>query len=151
MMVSQSLHLRTVSTPPSQLYLYTVHGLPQVAPTYSLPSQVVLSCKPPSILLTLLKSTLAGTFVSVASKRLTSRLTSTLTPLDATLTKNRGEGGSTGPSFLLPAICVALLVLPLAKAQEKLPPPHRVSQIEVYESSEELHEERRSLRWREFL
>ena len=63
-----------------------------------------------------------------------------LSPLDATLTKNRGEGGSIVPSSLLLAICAALLISPSAKAQEKSPPPHRVSRIEVYESSEELHE-----------
>ena len=41
---------------------------------------------------------------------------------------------------LLLAICVALLILPSAKAQEKSPPPHQFSRIEVYESSLELHE-----------
>ncbi len=56
------------------------------------------------------------------------------------LTKNRGEGGPIVPFYLLLAICVALLISPSTKAQEKSPPPHRISRIEVYESSEELHE-----------
>ncbi len=63
-----------------------------------------------------------------------------LNPLDATLTKNPEEGGRLASSLLLPPICVALLISPAAKAQEKSPPPHQVSQIEVYESSEDLHE-----------
>ncbi len=138
--MSEAVHPRAVSFPSLHPYLYSVRRLTQALPASCRPSPEVISRKPLGVLLTLLKSTLAGTFVSVASKRLTSRLTSVLTPLDATLTKNRGEGGYIPRSFLLPLICVALLLSPSAKAQEKSSPPHRVSQIEVYESSEELHE-----------
>src|SRR5260370_19207326 len=93
MSMSQAAHLRVVSSPSSHPYLYSVHRLPQAAPTSFRPSPEVILRKSLGSLLTVLKSTLAGTFVSVASKRLTSRPTSVLTPLDATLTKNRGEGG----------------------------------------------------------
>src|SRR6266851_891151 len=135
MLMLQAVHLRAVSSPSSHPYLYSVHRLPQVVPA-SRPSPEVMSRKPLGILLTLLKSTLVGVLASVHSKRL-SRF---LTRLESTLTKNRGEGGSIAPSSLLPAICLALLISPSAEAQEKSLPPHRVSRIEVYESSEELRE-----------
>ena len=139
MLMSEAVHPRAVSFPSLHPYLYSVRRLTQALPASCRPSPEVISRKPLGVLLTLLKSTLAGTFVSVASKRLTSRLTSVLTPLDATLTKNRG-GGYIPRSLLLSVICVALLLSPSAMAQEKSSPPHRVSQIEVYESFEELHE-----------
>jgi glucosylceramidase len=65
-----------------------------------------------------------------------------LTPLDATLTKNRGEGWRRLASFPLlpPAICVVLLISPLAKAQEKSAPHYEASRIGVYESTEDLRE-----------
>ena len=63
-----------------------------------------------------------------------------LSPLAATFTKKPGEGHSIASPFLIRSICLALLVSPPAKAQQKSPPPHQVSQIEVYESSEDLHE-----------
>ncbi len=63
-----------------------------------------------------------------------------LTPLNATFTKDRGEGSCIASCSLLPVIFVALLISPSAEAQGKSLPPHRVSPIEVYESSEELHE-----------
>src|SRR6266436_1893754 len=123
MIMLQAAHLRALSSPFSHSCLYRVHRLPQAVPTSFRPSPEGISRKPLGVLLTLLKSTLAGTFVSVASKRLTSRLTSVLIPLDATLTKNRG-GGYIPRSFLLPVISVALLLSPSAMAQEKSPPPH---------------------------
>src|SRR5258707_10926570 len=43
-------------------------------------------------------------------------------------------------TWALSAFYVALLISPSAKAQEKSFPPHRVSRIMVYESSENLHE-----------
>ena len=63
-----------------------------------------------------------------------------LSPLAATFTKKPVEGHSIASPFLIRSICLALLVSPPAKAQQKSPPPHQVSQIEVYESSEDLHE-----------
>src|SRR6266704_5650650 len=135
MLMSQAAHLRAVSSPSSPPYLYSVHRLPQV-PTPARPSPEVMSRKRPGILLTLLKSTLTGVLATVDSKR----PRGFLTRLESTLTKNRGEWGGDLASSLLPAICVALLLSPLAIAQEKSPRPHRVSQVEVYESSEELHE-----------
>src|SRR5260370_39914600 len=135
MLMLQAVHLRAVSSPSAHPYLSPVHRLPQVVPA-SRPSPEVISRNPSGILLTLLKSTLVGVLASVHSKR----LRGFLTRLESTLTKNRGEGGSIAPSYLLPAICVALLISPSAKAQEKSPPPLRASRIEVYESSEELHE-----------
>src|SRR5216683_7820505 len=123
MLMSEAVHPRAVSFPSLHPYLYSVRRLPQAVPASCRPSPEVISRKPLGVLLTLLKSTLAGTFVSVASKRLTSRLTSVLTPLDATLTKNRG-GGYIPRSLLLSVICVALLLSPSAMAQEKSSPPH---------------------------
>jgi len=128
--MSQAAHLRGVSSPSSHPYL----RLPQVVPAASRPSPEVISRKPFGILLTLLKSTLTGVLATVHSKR----PNGFLTRLESTLTKNKG--GSIAPSSLLPAICLALLISPPANAQEKSLPPHRVSRIEVYESSEELHE-----------
>src|SRR5260370_40735359 len=136
MLMSQTVHLRAVSSPSSHPYLYPVQRLLQVVPTSSRPSPRVISSKPVGILLTLLNATLTRVLASVHSKRL-SRF---LTRLESTLTKNRGEGGSIAPSYLLPAICVALLISPSAKPQQNSPPPHRVSRIEVYESSDDLHE-----------
>src|SRR5260370_8670597 len=125
---------RAVSSPSSPPYLYSVHRLPQVVPA-SRPSPEVMSRKPLGILLTLLKSTLVGVLASVHSKRL-SRF---LTRLESTLTKNRGEGGSIAPAYLLPAIWVALLISPSATAQHKSPPPLRPARIQVSESSAPLH------------
>ena len=135
MQMLKAVHLRAVSTPSSQPYLYPLHQLPQVVPTFCRFSQVAPSRKSLSVLLTLLDATLARVLATVDSKR----LTHVLTPLDATLTKNRGRGNCIA-SPLLSAICVALLISPSTKAQMKSPPRHRVSRIEVYESSEELHE-----------
>src|SRR5258708_37610463 len=111
MLMSEAVHPRAVSFPSLPPYLYSVRRLTQALPASCRPSPEVISRKPLGVLLTLLKSTLAGTFVSVASKRLTSRLTSVLTPLDATLTKNRGEGGYIPRSFLLPVISYAVFCL----------------------------------------
>src|SRR5207245_1441479 len=132
----QAAHLRAASSPLSRPYLYPIPLRPPAVPTPSRPSPEVISLKPLGVLITLLKATLTGVLASVDSKRLNGFLTC----LESTLTKNRGEGGSIVPSSLLLAICAALLISPSAKAQEKSPPPHRVSRIEVYESSEELHE-----------
>jgi glucosylceramidase len=136
MLMLQAAHLRAVSSPSSHPYLYPVHRLPQVVLASSRPSPETISRKPIGIPLTLLNATLTRVLASVDSKPLTSSLSS----LDATLTKNRGEGSCLASPSLLPAICMALLISLPAKAQEKSPPPHRVSRIEVYESSEEMHE-----------
>jgi glucosylceramidase len=132
----QAVQLRAVSSPFSHPYLYPIHLLSQTVPTSSRPSRKATSRTPIGILLTLFNATLTRGLASVDSKRLKGFLTC----LESTLTKNRGESGPIVPSSLLLAICVALLILPSAKAQEKLPPAHRVSRIDVYESSEELHE-----------
>src|SRR5207245_4050761 len=107
--------------------------LEQVLPTSPKPSPEVPPPKPLRILLTLLKSTLAGVLATVGSKGLGDMLS----PLAATFTKKPGEGHSIASPFLIRFICLALLVSPPAKAQQKSPPPHQVSQIEVYESSED--------------
>src|SRR5438067_24431 len=83
-----------------------------------------------------LEPTLARVLATVGSKGLGDMLS----PLAATFTKKPGEGHSIASPFLIRSICLALLVSPPAKAQQKSPPPHQVSQIEVYESSEDLHE-----------
>src|SRR5713226_501750 len=126
MLMGQAVHYRATSSPSSSSCLYPVHRLAHVAPTSSRPSRQVMSRKPLGILLTLLESTLAGVLVSVDSKGLTDMLT----PLDATLTKNRGRGRPRGrpqgrplaSSIFIPAICVAILISPSAKAQEKSSP-----------------------------
>jgi glucosylceramidase len=88
-------------------------------------------------LLSSLDATLMGVLASVHSKG----LMGILTPLDATLTKNRGEGWRRlASSPLLPAVCAAILISSLAKAQEKSPPHREASRIEVYESTEDLRE-----------
>src|SRR5260370_9744401 len=99
MLMSQTVHLRAVSSPSSHPYLYPVQRLLQVVPA-SRPSPEVMSRKPLGILLTLLKSTLVGVLATVDSKR----LTEWLTRLESQLTKNTGEGASIAPSYLLPAI-----------------------------------------------
>ena len=136
MLMSEAVHPRAVSFPSLHPYLYSVRRLPQAVPASCRPSPEVISRKPLGVLLTLLKSTLAGVLASIASKG----LARTLTPLSATFTKNRGEGSCIASCSLLPVIFVALLISPSAEAQGKSLPPHRVSPIEVYESSEELHE-----------
>ena len=136
MLMSQTVYLRAASSSFSR-YLYRVHRLPQAVPASSRPSPKAISRQPVGIRLTLLNATLTRALANVLILK---NLGLCLSPLDATLTKNRGEGGSIVPSSLLLAICAALLISPSAKAQEKSPPPHRVSRIEVYESSEELHE-----------
>src|SRR5712692_2407235 len=133
----QAVHLRALSFPFSHPYLYPFRRRPQVVPTSSQPSPKAVSRKPLGILLTLLNATLTRVLATVDSKR----LTGLLTHLESTLTKNQGgRWGCLVSSSLLPVLCVALLISPSAKAQEKSLPPHRVSQIELYESSEELHE-----------
>ena len=84
----KAVHLRAISSTSSHPYLYSVQPLPQVDQATSRPSPEAISRKPIRILLTLLKSTLAGVLASVASKGLTGMLT----PLDATFTKKRGAG-----------------------------------------------------------
>ena len=121
MLMSQTVHLRAVSSSFSDPYLYRLHGLPQV-PTSTQPSPEVTLRKPLGVLLTLLESTLTRVLASVDSKGLADMLN----PLDATLTRNPGEGHSLASALLIPSICVALLVSPLAKAQEKSPPSHQV-------------------------
>src|SRR6266568_1420520 len=88
MLMSQTVHLRAVSSSFSDPYLDRVHRLPQV-PTPARPSPEVMSRKALGILLTFLKSTLVGVLVSVDPKGLADMLN----PLDATLTKNPGGGG----------------------------------------------------------
>src|SRR5713101_7634316 len=104
MLMSQTVHLRAASSSFSHLHLYRVPRRPQV-PTSARPSPEITLRKPLVVLLTLLEST---------------------------LTKNRGEGGRLASSLLIPSICLALLVSPLARAQQKSL-PHQVSRIEVYE------------------
>ena len=88
MVMLQAVKLRAVSSPSSHPYLYPVYQLRQVVQASTRPSPGAISRKPIGILLTLLKSTLAGVLASIASKG----LARTLTPLSATFTKNRGEG-----------------------------------------------------------
>src|SRR5882724_7119893 len=83
----QAVQLRAVSSPFSHPYLYPVQPLTQGVPTSSQPSPKAISCKPLGILLTLLNATLTRALATVDSKPLTSKLSS----LDATLTKNRGR------------------------------------------------------------
>jgi glucosylceramidase len=111
--MAHSVCLRLVSSSFSRPCLYPIHPLPQAVPTGSQPSPEVTFRKLPGILLILLKST---------------------------LTKNRGRVACITLFPLLPVICLALLSLPSAKAQQISTPPHRVSQIDVYESSEDLRE-----------
>src|SRR5260370_25624039 len=136
MLMSQATHLRAVSSPSSHPYLYPVQRLLQVLPTSSQPSPRVISSKPVGILLTLLNATLTRVLESVDSKGLADMLT----PLDATFTKKPGEGHCLASALIIPSIFVALLISPLPRAQQKSTPHHQVSPIEVYESSEELHE-----------
>src|SRR6266446_1811619 len=102
MLMSQTVHLRAVSSSFSDPYLYRLHGLPQV-PTSTQPSPEVTLRKPLGVLLTLLESTLTRVLASVDSKGLADMLN----PLDATLTKNRGEGGRLASSLLIPPMFVA--------------------------------------------
>jgi glucosylceramidase len=134
MLMSRAVHYRAASAPSSSSCLYPVRRRPQVATMPSQHAPEVPRRKPLGMLLTLLKSTLAGVLASVDSNGLADMLN----PLDATLTKNPGGRGGRLASLL--SLCVALLISPLAKAQEKSPPSHPVSQIQVYESSEGLHE-----------
>src|SRR5260370_9308304 len=78
----QAVQLRAVTSPFSHLYLYPVRRLPQVL-TPARPSSKAISRKPIGILLTLLNATLTRTLDS-------KRLTPLLSPVDATLPKNRG-------------------------------------------------------------
>jgi glucosylceramidase len=61
-----------------------------------------------------------------------------LTRLVSTLTRN--QGGPLAWRLLFSAFCLALLISPSARAQEKSLSPRGVSRILVYESSEDLHE-----------
>src|SRR5205807_1490988 len=134
MLMLQAMQPRAVSSHSSHPYLCSLQPLPQALQKPSEPPPEIISRKLIGILLTLLNTTLTRAFLSVDSKRLT-RL---LTRLESTLTRN--QGGPLTSAALLPAICVTLLILPSAKAQQKTLPAHPVSRIMVYESSQDLHE-----------
>ena len=93
--MSQTVHLRAASSSFSHPHLYRVPRRPQV-PASARPSPEVTLRKPLGVLLTLLESTLARVLASVDSKGLADMLN----PLDATLTKNRGEGAASPHPYL---------------------------------------------------
>src|SRR5258708_33280494 len=134
MLMSQTVHLRAASSSPSHPHRYRVPRRPQV-PASARPSPEVTLRKPLGVLLTLLESTLARVLASVDSKGLADYAKS----FRRNTYKKPGEGGRLASSLLIPPIFVALVISPLARAQQKSL-PHQVSQIEVYESSEDLRE-----------
>jgi hypothetical protein len=97
-LMAQAVHFRAVSFPSKHPCLYPARHLAQVVPTSSKPSPEVASPKPLGILLTLLKSTLAGVLATVGSKGLGDMLS----PLAATFSKMPGEGHSIASPFLIP-------------------------------------------------
>src|SRR2546425_571440 len=96
MLMLQTVHLRAVSSPFSHPYLYPIHLLPQAVPTSSRPSPKAISRQPVGIRLTLLNATLTRALANVLILK---DLGLCLSPLDATLTKNRGR---VAPSFRPP-------------------------------------------------
>jgi glucosylceramidase len=137
MVMIQAARFRALPSLFVHSYPNQIHCLPPAGLTSSGPSLACISNNRVGILPTHLKSTLAGALASVHSRGLFGYLDC----LESMLTKNHGGRGRRNPSSIfLPFICMALLLSPSSRAQENSPLPHRVSGVEVYESSQELHE-----------